>query len=153
MVSITLPDHYGHIVALAIGAIPVLNMAHVFIVGNTRKKAGVKYPHAYATPEECEQNPAAYQFNCAQRAHGNFLEHMPSTTLSILVAGLKYPNATLALASAWFIMRAMYMYGYVYSNKPEGKGRYLGGLHTVAQLGLWGLSLFGVACSMMADQF
>ncbi|OJD18381.1 hypothetical protein AJ78_01625, partial [Emergomyces pasteurianus Ep9510] len=56
MLTITLPDNYGNVLALAVGVIPLLNLAHVFAVGKTRNKAGIKYPHAYATPEECKQN-------------------------------------------------------------------------------------------------
>ncbi|OAS99323.1 glutathione S-transferase [Blastomyces dermatitidis ER-3] len=152
--TITLPDNYGNVLALAVGVIPLLNFVHIFVVGKNRQKSGIRYPHAYATPEECKQNPAAHRFNCAQRAHSNFLEHMPLTTLSALVAGLKYPSATIALTGTWIVMRALYMYGYVYSDKPYGKGRYIGALHTFAQLGLWGLSAFGVAFSMVkGDNF
>ncbi|KAG5297791.1 glutathione S-transferase [Histoplasma ohiense] len=149
MVAITLPDNYGYILGLTVGAIPLLNFIHIYMVGKHRQKAGIKYPNAYATPEECKQNPAAYRFNCAQRAHGNFLENLSLTTLSILVAGIRYPNATIALAGAWIVMRILYMYGYVYSDKPDGRGRYKGGMHTFAQLALWGLSAFGVAVPMM----
>ncbi|PGH08917.1 glutathione S-transferase [Blastomyces parvus] len=148
MTTITLPDNYGNVLALVVGAVPLLNFLHMYEVGKNRKKSGIKYPHAYATPEECKQSPAAYAFNAAQRAHGNLLEHMPLVSLSALVAGLKYPNATAALTGTWIVMRALYMYGYVYSTKPEGRGRYMGGLHTLAQLGLWGMS-FGVAYSMI----
>lgn len=63
----------------------------------------------------------------------------------ILVAGLKYPEASAALGIVWLTMRALYLQGYVYSSKPEGKGRYNGGLFLLPQGALWGLSVFGVA--------
>jgi glutathione S-transferase len=96
----------------------------------------------------CEQ-PKAYKFNCAQRAHGNFLENAPQTMLSILVAGVKYPEAAAGLGAAWVVLRTLYMLGYIYSDKPNGTGRYNGSLYLLAQAGLWGLSAFGVAKDLM----
>jgi glutathione S-transferase len=135
----------------------------------------VPYPHAYASIEQCKTNvreetnhpiakqieiqervlndvceqPKAYKFNCAQRAHGNFLENAPQTMLSILVAGVKYPQAAAGLGAAWVVFRTLYMLGYIYSDKPNGNGRYNGMLCWFAQAGLWGLSAFGVAGDLM----
>jgi glutathione S-transferase len=91
------------------------------------------------------QQPKAHQFNCAQRAHSNFLENAPQTVLSILVAGLKYPQLATALGAAWVAFRVLFLHGYVYTSKPQGRGRYNGGLFWFAQAALWGLSAFGVA--------
>lgn len=70
--------------------------------------------------------------------------------LFTLVAGLKYPQLTLGLGSAWLIFRALFLYGYVYSNKPQGKGRMIGSLFWFVQGGLWGLSVFGVARDLIS---
>ncbi|KAJ0415588.1 hypothetical protein BJY00DRAFT_254261 [Aspergillus carlsbadensis] len=145
MVTITVPEGYGQAIAVALGVIPVLGFIHGTVVGNLRKAAGVPYPHSYATVEQTKSNPKAHQFNCAQRAHSNFLENAPQTMLSILVAGLKYPQLATALGGAWVIFRILFLHGYVYTNKPHGKGRYNGGLFWFAQAALWGLSAFGVA--------
>ena len=69
--------------------------------------------------------------------------------LYVLVAGLKYPEISAALGTAWVVSRALYLQGYVYSSKPEGRGRYKGSLFLLAQGALWGLSVFGVARSLI----
>ncbi|KAL4764948.1 MAPEG family protein [Aspergillus foveolatus] len=149
MVEISIPANYGYAIAVSLGAIPVLGFIHGVLVGSFRKAAGVPYPHAYASIEQCKINPKAYKFNCAQRAHGNFLENAPQTMLSILMAGVKYPQAAAGLGAAWVVFRTLYMLGYIYSDKPNGTGRYNGLLYLFAQAGLWGLSAFGVARDLM----
>jgi glutathione S-transferase len=84
-------------------------------------------------------NPAAYRFNCAQRAHANFLENAPQTMMSMLVAGIMYPNATTWLGLGWLVSRAAYLYGYVYGNKEYGLNRQWGEGYVFAQGGIWGL--------------
>ncbi|KAL4910204.1 hypothetical protein BDW74DRAFT_144644 [Aspergillus multicolor] len=149
MVEISIPGNYGYAIAVSLGVIPVLGFIHGGLVGSFRKAAGVPYPHAYASIEQCKANPKAHQLNCAQRAHGNFLENAPQTMLSILVAGIKYPQAAAILGAAWVVFRTLYMLGYIYSDKPNGNGRYNGMLCWFAQAGLWGLSAFGVASDFM----
>lgn len=74
---------------------------------------------------------------------------MSQTSLSILVAGLKYPTAATLLGISWMTFRALFLYGYVYSDKPLGNGRYLGAPFWLAQGALWAMSVFGVATEMM----
>lgn len=93
--------------------------------------------------------PSAEQFNCAQRAHANFLENAPQTMLFTLVAGLKYPEYATAIGATWVAMRCLFLYGYVYSGKPQGKGRMMGGFFWLAQGALWGLSVFGVGRDLL----
>lgn len=92
----------------------------------------------------------AEQFNCAQRAHANFLENASQTMLFTLVAGLKYPQFAAGISAFWVVCRALFLYGYVYSGKPQGKGRMMGGFFWFAQGALWGLSVFGVARDLIA---
>ncbi|KAL4889231.1 hypothetical protein BDV59DRAFT_187163 [Aspergillus ambiguus] len=150
MPAVVVPDNYGSVIAVALGAIPVLGFVHGAITTGLRKPAKVPYPHCYATVDECRSNAKAEQFNCAQRAHANFLENAPQTMLSILVAGLKYPQLATALGGAWFVFRALYLYGYVYSGKAQGMGRMMGAFFWFAQAGLWGLSVFGVARDLVS---
>ena len=42
-------------------------------------------PNAYATHAEAKEDPAKYSFNCAQRAHSNYLEHQPQMIIPLLV--------------------------------------------------------------------
>ena len=129
----------SYVLAVSLVATPLLAYAHTTITGSLRTAAQCPYPNAYASAQEIKSNRAAYQFNCAQRAHAQFLEHAPQTMLYMLVAGLEYPNATIALGLGWVVSRALYLYGYVYSSKEKGKGRYLGMGYYPAQAGLWAL--------------
>lgn len=145
MVYITLPENYGAPVAVAIGAIPLLSWMQGNIVTVLRKDAKVPYPHHYATVEQCKENPTAYRFNCAQRAHGNLLENMPQTMLYILIAGLKWPTASAGLGLGWIVFRSLFAYGYIKSSKPNGNGRFNGAACWLCQAALWGMAVFGVA--------
>ncbi|KAJ5668950.1 hypothetical protein N7462_010020 [Penicillium macrosclerotiorum] len=150
MVQITLPDNYGAVIAVALGAIPVLGFVHGTITTGFRKPAKVPYPHSYASIEQCKENAKAEQFNCAQRAHANFLENAPQTMLFTLVAGLKHPELATGIGALWVVFRSLFLYGYVYSGKPQGKGRMLGGFFWFAQAALWGLSVFSVARDLIS---
>ncbi|OGM44942.1 diacylglycerol O-acyltransferase (DgaT) [Aspergillus bombycis] len=150
MVAIIVPDNYGAVIGVALGAIPVLSFIHGTVVTSNRKEAKVPYPHTYATIEQCKSNAKAEQFNCAQRAHANFLENAPQTMLFTLVAGLKYPLLATALGAVWLVARSLFLYGYVYSGKPQGKGRFLGGFFWLVQGALWGLSVFGVGRDLIS---
>ncbi|PYH95755.1 hypothetical protein BO71DRAFT_440048 [Aspergillus ellipticus CBS 707.79] len=149
MLSLTVPESYGSVIAVALGFIPVLGFAHGFIVSGLRKAANVHYPQCYATVEQCQTNPGAHKFNCAQRAHANFLENATQTMLFTLVAGLKYPQLATLFGGLWVFFRTIYLYGYVYSTQPRGKGRLWGGAFWLAQGALWGLTVFGVAKELL----
>ncbi|KAJ5387028.1 glutathione S-transferase [Penicillium cosmopolitanum] len=150
MVAITVPDNYGAVIAVALGAIPVLGFIHGNITGSLRKGAKVPYPHSYASIEQCKENAKAEQFNCAQRAHANYLENMSQTIIFTLVAGLKYPQLAAGLGAAWVAFRTIFLYGYVYSGKAQGKGRLYGSAFWLAQGALWGLTVFGVAKELIS---
>ena len=147
-ITLTIPDGYGYTVLIALGLIPILSTVQGIVVTNLRKPAKVKYPNAYATPEQIKNSKEAYRFNCAQRAHGNLLENMPVAIAALLFAGLFYPLASPLLGLVWVVSRVIYAYGYVTSDKPEGRGRSYGGAFWLAQLGLIGLSV-SAALSML----
>lgn len=129
----------SYVLGISLVATPLLAMAHGLVTTSKRKAANCPYPNGYASAEEMKSNPAAYRFNCAQRAHAQFMENAPQTMMFMLVAGIMYPNATTALGVAWLACRVLYMYGYVFSDKEKGNGRYLGGWFWFPQGGLWGL--------------
>ncbi|KAK4609200.1 Microsomal glutathione S-transferase 3 [Fulvia fulva] len=133
-----LPDTYGYTALLAVGVIPLMSFLQGTTVTTFRKAANVPYPNPYATAEQCKSSQEAYQFNCAQRAHGNLLENMPQTIAMLLFAGLFYPTATPVLGAVWVVGRVLYAYGYI-TSKEGGKGRNVGGMFWIAQLGLLGL--------------
>ncbi|OAP65204.1 hypothetical protein AYL99_01176 [Fonsecaea erecta] len=137
--TLTVPDRYGYVALIALGAIPFLSWMQGNVVTRFRKPAGVPYPNLYASHEQAKESQAAYKFNCAQRAHGNLLENMPQTMAYMLFAGLEYPTATAALGAAWVVCRIAFAYGYISSQKKNGSGRYIGGGFWLLQGGLWGL--------------
>ncbi len=61
--------------------------------------------------------------------------------ISMLVAGLVYPQATAACGLGWLVSRALYGYGYIYSGKDQGKGRMWGSTFWLFQAGVWGMCL------------
>ena len=74
---------------------------------------------------------------------------MSQTMMYMLVAGLKYPEATTVIGAAWVFFRCLYLYGYIYSGKPNGSGRLYGGPFWFCQGGLWAMSVFGVGLPML----
>ncbi|KAJ9498817.1 hypothetical protein H2202_005493 [Exophiala xenobiotica] len=137
----TVPENYGYVVLVALGLTPILAFAQGNVVTGLRKAAGVPYPNPYATPQQAKEKPAAYKFNCAQRAHANLLENMPQTMMYMLFAGLEYPSATAALGAGWLLFRALYAYGYVQGQKENGGSRMYGAPGWLMQGGLWALCI------------
>lgn len=109
MTTITLPQNYGLVLGVSLGAIPLLSWIHGAIVTKLRRPAKVPYPHSYASIEQCKENALAEQFNCAQRAHANFLENAPQTMLYLLVAGVKWPNLSATLGAIWVFFRVLFL--------------------------------------------
>ena len=113
-------------------------------VGGFRKRAKVGYPNHYASQESieastAEDKKAKYLYNCAQRAHGNFLENYSAAAICTLVGGVAYPLTAAALGSVWTVFRIMYATGYTRDDKTKGEGRLVGSGFWLAQLGLYGL--------------
>lgn len=117
------------------------------MVTMARRKAGVPYPHAYASKEQVDAADSddlrdrLTRFNSAQRAHSNFLENHTNNLMLILIAGTRYPIAAAALGAFWSFNRVLFMRGYMDTSKKEGKGRYKGIGHFFAWVGLLGLTV------------
>ena len=92
-----------------------------------------------ASAETEERRKALYLFNCAQRAHYNFLENYVFALPVLLVGGVSYPRAAAAFGLVWSVGRAMYAVGYTNPAKEKGSGRHRGGLQYIGILGLVGL--------------
>ena len=128
-------------VILTATATACLGIWHGVFVSGYRKKAKIRYPNAYASAEEAKTSPTAHAFNCAQRAHGNFLENQTPFLSSLLLGGLRFPLAASALGCVWLVGRYMYAVGYANSKMEEhGKGRYQGFIFYVGQAGVIGLA-------------
>lgn len=70
--------------------------------------------------------------------------------LFTLVAGLKYPEWAAGLGALWVFFRALFLYGYVYSGKAQGKGRMIGSFFWFVQAALFGLSVYGVGWPLLS---
>jgi glutathione S-transferase len=117
--SIILPDAYAYVLGVATST----SLVNLYLQANVslqRKPAGISYPTMYATDEQAAKNPAAYKLNCAQRAHGNFLENQPSFLVGLLVAGLRWPVAAAGLGAGYVLLRILYGIGYT-SKGPSGR--------------------------------
>lgn len=85
-----LPPSYSYVIATATFSTFVGHWLSSR-VGAFRRAAKVPYPNCYATDAEAKVDKAKYLFNCAQRAHANFLEHQSTFLASLLISGLSYP--------------------------------------------------------------
>ncbi|CAK7197697.1 hypothetical protein SEUCBS139899_000345 [Sporothrix eucalyptigena] len=134
--TIQLPAEYGYVFGAAT-AIFFVNTYHSLLTGGYRKAAKIPYPNCYASAEQAEKNPAAFQFNCAQRAHANFTENLPTVLTTLFIAGIRFPVLSASLGAAWATSRVLYARGYT-RNGP--KGRYVGAIHSLFSLVLGLLS-------------
>jgi glutathione S-transferase len=126
-------------VLLAAASTFLLNSLHSINTGKYRKAAKVNYPGAYAPSSRTDTE--AHQFNCAQRAHANFIENQASMLGALLLAGIKFPITSAAMGGAWTVSRYLYMVGYSKGGEG-GKGRYQGIYFWLFQTGLIGLTIY-----------
>ncbi|KAF2228904.1 membrane-associated proteins in eicosanoid and glutathione metabolism [Viridothelium virens] len=130
MATITVPKDYGYVL-LSAALTPLLASWLSFRVPPYRSRAKVAMPQVYAehsqiAAAEPAQQKAMYLYNCAQRAHGNFVENQPSLLISLLIAGLRWPLVSAGLGAAWSVSRVLYSVGYTDETKERGSGRYVG---------------------------
>lgn len=134
---------------MAATACSILNFLHASKVMAARKGIKLPYPHMLVTKEnrstdiddsannETSLLPLSintddfagltrdeFIFNCAQRAHMNYGENVPTLLVFLLISGLQYLKVAAGMAGVWCIARFVYMVGYT---KPEwgrdGSGR------------------------------
>ena len=108
---------------------------HSINTGKYRKAAKIPYPNAYASAADAKDNKALHLFNCAQRAHVNYLEHHSVFLVGLLIGGLKYPMVSAGLGLSWCLARVMYTLGYTSESKPDGKGRSAGTWFWLPEIG------------------
>lgn len=143
--SITVPPEYGYVLLTATATFFVSTW-HGMRVPTFRKRAKVGYPAAYASNEDIakadseEQKKAMYLFNCAQRAHYNFIENYNSALPALLISGLQFPLTAAATGALWTLFRIMYATGYTREDKDRGQGRLVGSGFWLCQTVLYGLT-------------
>ena len=109
-----LPNRTSYVLIAATDA-TILNFVHMARVGKARPAIKLPYPHMLATKENRSSdikdaaNSAIdplkddtnhfggltrdeYVFNCAQRAHMNYGENMPTLLVSLLISGMQCPK-------------------------------------------------------------
>jgi len=128
----------NHSYALAgLFATALVGQYHTFLVGSFRKASGVPYPNAYASAEDASKDKDKFRFNCAQRAHSNYLENLAVVLPAFLASAIHYPTVSSSLLGFWLACRIVYTRGYVGSaHNSTGKGRYKGIFFHFAQFGL-----------------
>ncbi|KAI1849494.1 hypothetical protein JX265_012745 [Neoarthrinium moseri] len=117
--SLQLPSEYGYVLTVASASFFV-NTYHFVLSARARTGSGLKYPIPYATEEQAAKDPKAFKFNCAQRAHGNFVENVTPFLGALLIAGLRFPTASAACGAAWVLGRVWYAAGYT-ARGPAGR--------------------------------
>ncbi|KAI9659395.1 MAG: hypothetical protein M1821_001653 [Bathelium mastoideum] len=129
--NITLPKEYGFVL-LSAATTTLLGSWLAFRIPPFRTAARIKLPQHYAEQSQLDSasdpahKQALYLYNCAQRAHGNFVEHQPSVVVAMLIAGLRFPLVSAGLGAAWSASRVLYSVGYTDAKQTGGKGRYRG---------------------------
>ncbi|EWC47398.1 hypothetical protein DRE_00366 [Drechslerella stenobrocha 248] len=136
--DVTIPSEYGYVLLVALAG-TFVNQWHSLLTSSKRKKAQVPYPICYATDGEITPGTDKYVFNCAQRAHANYVESMPQFYVSMMISGLTHPQIAAGLGATYLVGRIVYAIGYVDPGKVSGKGRLQGSPFIyAAQIGLWG---------------
>ncbi|RYP79705.1 hypothetical protein DL770_006547 [Monosporascus sp. CRB-9-2] len=131
--TLELPAEYGYTIAVATTSL-LVNTYHLFLTAGARKASGVLHPNAYATAEQANKDPKAMRFNCAQRAHAHYTEHITPFLGTLLISSLTFPRAGAALGGIWGLGRIWYAMGYTGSKGPKGRvpGFYMSALSELA---------------------
>ncbi|KAG8865402.1 hypothetical protein FRB96_000292 [Tulasnella sp. 330] len=119
--QLVLPDDYAYVLLTA-SSYAFLNVYQSRNVSIQRRAAGIKYPQVYADKAQEDANPAAFKFNCAQRAHYNTLESANGVLFGTLVTGLRYPMLATGMGVLYFIGRIIYTRGYT-AQGPDGRNK------------------------------
>ncbi|ORY50930.1 membrane-associated proteins in eicosanoid and glutathione metabolism [Rhizoclosmatium globosum] len=131
---ITLLPEFGYVIAVGTLStiFPVILGSQV---GAARKRAGVPYPHMYATQLECANDKNKLVFNCYQRAHQNFLENYPQFLFLLTVSGIKYPVIASVAGVTWVVGRMLYASNYQ-SGDPSKRNGGVAWIHLASLLTL-----------------
>lgn len=129
-ILLPIPATYGHVLLTASAAL-ILSTIHSLSIGfYFRPRAHILLPQLYATPEQAAADPRAYTYNCAQRAHANYVENLFPAVGAMLLGGLRNPRAATLLGVSWMGMRVLYFLNYIMSKSgtvvhgrpPMGRG-------------------------------
>ena len=139
-VTIFLPDGFKYLAASMLSTV-FLTMGQGMVSMSYRKAARIPYPRVYAEKAEMEANPAAYQFNCAQRVHQNTLENIPAVLTVTALTAVTNPKFAAAALATFTFGRLLYSWGYIATGERYARGGVVG---TLAQISLLGGSIYTV---------
>merc|ERR1711907_71898 len=128
--ALELPQDYGYVFASLFMTV-IANFYLVVLVIKARKKYGIEYPTLYANKDhideksKCKDEQDLQAYNCAQRAHQNTAESMPTIQLLGALNGLLFPRFAAGCLAIYAVGRIVYGNGYV-GGGPTG--RKLGGI-------------------------
>ena len=107
-----IPQTYGRVLLTASAAL-ILSSVHSFSIGlYFRPRSQILLPQLYATPEQAAADPKAYIYNCAQRAHANYVDNLFPAVGAMLLGGLRNPGVVTWLGVGWIGTRLVYLYNY-----------------------------------------
>ncbi|KAL1412037.1 hypothetical protein Q8F55_003034 [Vanrija albida] len=135
--AITLPPAFP-VVGLGAAAIAFLQIFQMGVVGAARKAAKVPYPNLYVSDAEAKADKLKLKFNCAQRAHGNTLENVPSILALFGFLSVFHPIVATSAVVIWAFGRVFYTLQYAAGN-PNNRNGGLARTHYIGVLTL----LFG----------
>jgi glutathione S-transferase len=133
-ILLPIPQNYGRVLLTASAAL-VLSTVHSFSIGlYFRPRAHILLPQLYATAEQVAADPNAYVYNCAQRAHANYVENLFPAVGAMLLGGLRNPQTATWWGLGWMGMRLAYLWNYtrssgvtvVHGRPPMGMGTAMG---------------------------
>ncbi|EME45539.1 hypothetical protein DOTSEDRAFT_128535 [Dothistroma septosporum NZE10] len=143
--TLTVPREYGYVVTTTALTF-FLGLWHGARARPYRTRAQLWAPRAFAETTDFnaaddKRKEALHLFNCAQRAHANYVENQPSTAIALLLAGLHYPQLSTMLGVGWMVGRILFAVGYTRPKKEHGSGRIVGfALQFPMQISLWALA-------------
>ncbi|KAJ6588510.1 hypothetical protein B0H19DRAFT_1099757 [Mycena capillaripes] len=111
MPTIVVPTGFSYVAAAMLSTVFLLTGQSI-TVSRHRKLANIEYPKLYADSAEMAASPAAYKFNCVQRAHQNTLENIPQVWLMTVILGVKQPVLAASGLGLWVLSRIAYTRGY-----------------------------------------
>ncbi|KAF8993417.1 hypothetical protein BDQ17DRAFT_1401638 [Cyathus striatus] len=140
MTTIVIPEGFTYVGASLMSTVFLL-VGQSLVVSKYRKRAGIKYPQMYAEVADTKASKDALIFNCAQRAHQNTLENIPSIYVTTIIAGLRYPLYAALTCAAFTVSRIIYTRGYV-SGDPAKRAGLAYRLSSIALLGSVGIATY-----------
>lgn len=114
----------------------VVSQYHGAFVSRQRRPAKVSYPNTYATADEASKDPLKWRFNCAQRAHSNYLENLAVFLPTFLASSVLHPIAASVFGAIWLTGRIVYAHGYASSKHGSTSGRFKGFWYNIGQVGV-----------------